>query len=239
MKIAVLLPGHIRTWDYCKENFINTIYDTNHKIDVFVDTYNEIFRTDYPLHDEDKMNIVKSDEEIFSLFEGINVVDFKIETQLSKDPSAMQMNKILKITKTYEEYEKKYGKYDLVIRSRFDILLDKKINYEKILYRCKDKKIIYNEKIIDKQKNSKIVYIGNGAVHRPENDMFAICDTDTFKIYGKRFLQHSGPHESMIHIANKYNILYSQTIGISIVRLGGPGESVESKTYNKTYKIFK
>ncbi len=46
MKIAVLLPGHIRTWDYCKQNFMDTIYDNNHTMDVFVDTYNEIFRPD-------------------------------------------------------------------------------------------------------------------------------------------------------------------------------------------------
>lgn len=224
MKIAVLLPGHIRTWDHCKQNFMDTIYDSNHTIDVFVDTYNDIFRPDYELHDENKMNIVKNDDEISALFEGINVVDLKIERQNEGLPSIMQMNKILKVTNTYEEYENINGKYDLVVRSRCDILLDEKLDYEKIFESC---------------KNSKLIYIGNGAVHMPENDMFAICNTDTFKIYGKRFLEDLYPHGSMVMIANKYGVSYSQTIGISIVRLGGPGETVESKIYNRTYKVFK
>jgi len=224
MKIAVLLPGHIRTWDYCKQNFMDTIYDNNHTIDVFVDTYNELFRPDYELHDENKMNIIKSNDEITSLFDGINVVDLKIENTTIGNHSILQMYKILKITNTYEEYEKIHGKYDLVVRSRFDILLDKKIDYEKIYESC---------------KNSKLIHIGDGAVHRSDNDLCAVCNTDTFKIYGKRVLHDEGPHGSMTVIANIYGIYYSQTIGISIVRLGGPGQSVQSKIYNKTYKISK
>jgi len=43
----------------------------------------------------------------------------------------------------------------------------------------------------------------------------------------------------MTVIANIYGVHYLQSIGISIVRLGGPGQSTESKLYNKTYKIFK
>ncbi len=137
MKIAVLLPGHIRTWDYCKQNFMDTIYDKSHTIDVFVDTYNEIFRPDYELHDENKMNIIKTDDEISSLFDGINVVDLKIEKTPIGNHSILQMYKILKITNTYEEYEKMNGKYDLVVKSRLDILLDEKLDYEKIYESCK------------------------------------------------------------------------------------------------------
>ena len=44
-------------------------------------------------------------------------------------------------------------------------------------------------------------------------------------------------HGSMTDIKNKHNILYSQTIGISIVRPGGPGTDLIYN--NKTYKIFK
>ncbi len=170
------------------------------------------------------MNIIKSNDEITSLFDGINVVDLKIENTTIGNHSILQMYKILKITNTYEEYEKIHGKYDLVVRSRFDILLDKKIDYEKIYESC---------------KNSKLIHIGDGAVHRSDNDLCAVCNTDTFKIYGKRVLHDEGPHGSMTVIANIYGIYYSQTIGISIVRLGGPGQSVQSKIYNKTYKISK
>ena len=60
MKIAILLPGHIRAWDVCKQNFMDTIYDNSHQIDVFVDTYNEIFRNDYVLHKENEIIVAIS-----------------------------------------------------------------------------------------------------------------------------------------------------------------------------------
>lgn len=213
MKIAVLLPGHIRAWEFCKDNFLNTIYDTRHEIDVFVDTYNDIFRNDYPLHDENQMNIIKSNSEVLEMFFGINVVDFKIEPQLTGDPEEMQIRKILRIVSAYETREAEFGRYDLVIRSRCDILLDEPLNYELIYNTCKD---------------TKLVYIGHGAVHMKENDMFAVANTDTFKIYGKRFFECNKVHASMNFIEEKYNVSYSQTVGISIVRLN-----------NKTYTVFK
>jgi hypothetical protein len=222
MKIAVLIPGHIRAWEVCKENFMNTIYDTNHMIDVFIDTYNEIYRNDYSLHNENGMNISEEDNNILSLFGGINVVDFKIEKQIPMEPETAQIRKILKVVNAYEKYENENGKYDLVIRTRFDILLDEKLDYKKIYNQCKD---------------SKLIYIANGAVHREENDMFAICNSDTFKIYGRRFYHNPYVHSSMITIKKKYGIQYSQTIGISIVRLGGPGKSINFNGTN--YTIFK
>lgn len=228
MKIAILLPGHLRAWEYCKQNFISNLYDTSHQVDVFVDTYNNVFRHDYTLHKENELKIIKENNEIISLFEGINVVDFKIENQpennnLISNAEEMQIKKLLRITNTYEQYESQNEKYDLVVRSRFDILLDSKLDYNSIYENCR--------------KDPYLIYIGNGAVRTHENDMFAICNTETFKIYGKRFLEIPYVHVSMSHIKNKYNINYSQSVGISIVRLGGDGESI---TYNGTqYKIHK
>jgi hypothetical protein len=214
LKIAVLLPGHIRAWDYCKQNFMDTIYDNTHQIDVFIDTYNDIFRNDYQLHKENEMGIIKDDSEVLSLFEGINVVDFKIENQIPGDAEQMQIRKILKNVETYENYEQMNGLYDLVIKSRCDILLDEKLDYEEIHRNCVE---------------SRLIYIGTGAVHMRENDMFAICNSETFKFYGKRFLDFPTIHRSMNEIELKYNVSYSQTIGISIVRLDG----------NKNYTVFK
>lgn len=234
MKIAILLPGHIRAWDYCKDNFMNNLYDTNHSVDVFIDTYNDIFRNDYHLHKENEVNIIKNNNEILSLFDGINVVDFKVESMAeansaatgmlprgSGDAETMQIRKILRVVDTYEQYENLHGKYDLVVRTRFDLILEKKLNYESIFENC---------------KNSKLIYIGNGAVHMPQNDMFAVCNTDTFKIYGKRFIDLPKVHASMDHIKNSHGVSYSQTINISIVRLGGPGNVVNFN--NKNYRVF-
>lgn len=213
MKIAILLPGHARAWEFCKQNFLDTLYDKNHHIDVFVETYNQIFRSDYHLHNEFQMNIVKTDDEIKDLFREINVVNFSIEPEILGISEQMQKRKILRCFESFTDYETKNGKYDLVVRSRFDLLFDEKLNYDDIYRRCLD--------------NPKLIFIGNGALHMPENDMFAICNTDTFKIYIDRLNTYPNQqevmlhHYSMRHIAQAYGICYSQTIGISIARLDG------------------
>ena len=38
MKIAILLTGHIRSWKYCKQAFLNA-FNSDNKIDIFVHTY--------------------------------------------------------------------------------------------------------------------------------------------------------------------------------------------------------
>ncbi len=64
MKIAILLPGHLRAWEYCKQNFISNLYDTSHQVDVFVDTYNNVFRHDYTLHKENELKIIKENNTV-------------------------------------------------------------------------------------------------------------------------------------------------------------------------------
>lgn len=235
MKIAILILGHLRAWEVCRENFLNTLYDETHQIDVFLDTYNRIFRSDYELYGENQIDFVLSDDAILKLFDNINVVDFKVEPELVGDSEGLQIRKILRVVKSYEEYEKIHGKYDLVVRTRFDLLLDKKIDYDYLLEGIK--------------KNPKIIHIGNGSIDMEENDMFAVCDSDTFKIYGNRFLEINGRddynlllelcgkrffeipfiHGSLILIKSLYGLKYIQDIGISVVRLNG----------NKQYKVFK
>jgi len=215
MKIAVVMAGHLRGWDYCKKNFLENLYDTNHNFDVFCETYNEIYRTDYHLHNEKDMKITKTDEEIKSLFDGINVVKFGIEPEQLGLSEKMQKRKLLKVFNSFLEYEHFNGKYDLCIRYRFDLLLDNKLDYEYILEKCTE--------------NKKLIFIGDGALHMPENDMFAITNSDTFKIYMNRLNTYPNQNEPMIHhwsmkhIQEQFGTVHSQTIGISIVRLDGNG----------------
>lgn len=221
MKIAVLIAGHIRSWDFCKSNFLENLYNSDHQIDVFIDTYNEIFRSDYHLHKEYEMNIIKNSDQIKEMFSGINVIDFGIEPEVVGPPQDMQKRKLLRVFNKFLEYEKNYNEYDLVMRYRFDLLLDKPLDYEYILQECTN--------------NPKLIFIGDGAVHMPQNDMMAICNSNAFKIYLNRLNTYplqGDPmihHYSMDHLIADYGIEYSQTIGISIVRLDG----------NKNYRIEK
>ncbi len=222
MKIAILMAGHIRSWDFCKSNFIENVYkNADHQIDVFIDTYNQIFRSDYHLHKEFEMNIVKENLQVQELFSGINVVSFGIEPEMLGAPQDMQKRKLLRVFNNFLEYEKTNGEYDLVMRYRFDLLLDKPLNYEYILQEC--------------TKNKKMIFIGDGAVHMTQNDMMAICNSHTFKIYLNRLNTYPAQcdpmihHYSMDHIVADFGVEYSQTIGISIVRLDG----------NKKYRVEK
>jgi hypothetical protein len=214
MRIAIILPGHVRAWSYCRENFLETLYNKNHDIDVFVETYNQLFRSDYSLHNENQMQITKSDDEIKEMFSGINVKYFGIEPELTGSSGMMQKRKILKCYEEVKREEEQNGKYGLLVRSRFDLLLDNPLDYDTILSEC--------------TQNEKLIYIGLGAVHMTQNDMFAACKSDAFSIYINRLNEYP-TNEDMIHhwsmdyIKEKHGIEYRQVIDISIVRLDGNG----------------
>lgn len=215
MKIAILIPGHIRAWDFCKENFMKNVYDTEHHIDVFIETYFQIFRTDYHLHKENEMQITKNEKEIRHMFDGLNVVHFGVEEQRSGPAATMQKEKLLKCYMNFSEFVKNNGAYDLVVRTRFDILFDEKINYNSIL-----------EQNI---KNPKLIFIATGVINMRHNDMFCVCIPETFDLYANRFNNNDDPHITMEQIERQHGIKYDNNTRISIVRLDG----------NKNYRIEK
>lgn len=231
MKIAILLPGHLRSWINCKQNFLDMVYDTNHQIDVFVDTYDKVFRSDSYSEAEKGLEIVLDKEQIYKLFDGINVVNFNIEPELVGDAERLQIKKMSNVYDSFHEYQKIHGTYDLVVRSRFDIVFDEKIDYEKIYSECKS--------------NPKLIYIGNGGIDLEENDMFAISTTELMTLYfksifdlyhidlqiildimkkvGDRFIQIPMVHKKIIYLSYLYGIQYNRDIGISIVRVDEKG----------------
>jgi hypothetical protein len=143
------------------------------------------------------------------------MVHLGIEPEILGLSQDMQKRKLLMVFDKFLEYEQQHGKYDLCIRYRFDLLLDYKLDYNYILDEC--------------SRNPKLIFIGNGALHMPENDMFAITNSDTFKIYMNRLntYPYQGEpmihHWSMRHIQQDFGTMHSQTIEISIVRLDGNG----------------
>ena len=168
MRIAVLIPGHLRPWDACKQNFLDTLYDTNHQIDVFVETYNSIFRSDGQIGGESELKYILSRDDVLSLFDGINVVYCNVETDLTGDAELLQIRKMNILYHSFQKYEFENGPYDLVVRSRFDILLDKTIDYNYIYSLCHD---------------SKNMFIGKGGVHLAENDLFAVSNSHLMRLY--------------------------------------------------------
>jgi len=213
MKIAIILPCHMRSWDFCRQNFLENVYDKDHEIDVFVDTYFETFRTDYHLHKENEMNVVLEENEIKSKFDGINVVHFNIENELLGQSWLMHKRKLLMAYSAVANREAEYGNYDLIVKYRFDILADYKLQYN-----------YYKRRL---ENNPNIIFMADGGVWMTdENDMAAITSSNNMKLYINRLNEYNNDdpmlfHSSLSYIANKYKIKYVQNIGISIVRLDG------------------
>ena len=214
LKIAILLPGHLRTWRYCRTNFIENLYDTQHSIDVFVDTYYNDFRTDMYAKHEKHFSRHLSATDIIELFEGINVISCHIEHENNADAGDEQKRKIQQIVRTLEEQQ---NEYDLIVRSRFDILVQEKVDYSSI----------YKE--TETQPN--LIHLGKGSVNGI-NDMFAVCRREVFSIYGNRFnlANTVNPHSSMYTIGSKYGVKYKHSIPTATVRIGADGKYRIEKT---------
>lgn len=214
MNIAVLLAGHLRFWKLCKENFIENIYSTNHQIDVFVDTYNVKYRSDYSVNGENEAeNALLSENSIRAEFDKLNLVHLSVEPEVLYDPifcRTPQARKLLRVYDAFIEYEKKHEiKYDLVIKSRFDIVLHKKLDY--------------NHLISEYSKNNNVIHISKGVVNcRPEhNDLFAISDRKTFDFYANRHREYSDvicPHTTIDLMSKNSGVVCIPYIPVSIYR---------------------
>ena len=208
LRIAILLPGHLRTWRYCRTNFLENVYDKQHSIDVFVDTYYNDFRTDMYAKHEKHFAKHLSASEIIELFTGINVISLNVELENNADAGDEQKRKILQIVRTLEEQE---NQYDLVVRSRFDILVQEKVDYSSI-YR-------------ETEEEPNLIHLGKGSVNGI-NDMFAVCRSKVFSIYGNRFnlVNTVDAHRSMYSIEAKYGVKYKHSIPTAAVRIGADGK---------------
>lgn len=144
MRTAILIVGHIRTWEHCKDNFIASfghLYP-----DVFVSTYD--LQYNYHPAQQHWMQSSKDTyltrDQINSFFEGINLISLDVEELASVMESYVtevnQLNKNFKEeTHTYLQYRKLQRclsmmldqeqtngfEYDAVIKIRADILHNK------------------------------------------------------------------------------------------------------------------
>jgi len=161
MKIAICLSGFIRTWEYSKVSFIkNLLQDLD--CDIFIHTYKQNYY-EYSSH---KKDIIYTDDEIKSMFDGLNVKDmviedrdvikeqidldckkyeditnYKIRIKESSDESENyvnlgiriydQLRKIHLCNKLRKNYQLKNNtKYDLIVKTRFDVLYIDKIDWK-------------------------------------------------------------------------------------------------------------
>lgn len=160
MRIAILIVGHIRTWEKCKENFIEAFGHLNS--DVFLTTYD----LQYNYHPAQKLNwmvgqrdVFLEEEEIVNLFKDINLIDVDYEKveDAKKDynvvydflhpnfkgeeHTVLQSRKIIRGFDIIKKYEQKNNfTYDVIIKIRSDI------HHNKFEYDISNKNIIISDK---------------------------------------------------------------------------------------------
>ena len=120
---------------------------------------------------------ISSEDQIKQMFSGLNIVDFNIESEIQYHEYKPQADKLQQSYKLFSEYVKKTGeKYDLIVRSRFDLILEQKLDYNYIYDVC-----VSNPKFLFQ---SHINGINFG---RDLNDQFAVSTPDVMEMYFKRF----------------------------------------------------
>lgn len=134
MNIAIILTGHLRTWEYCKQNFEENLLDSNENIDIFVNTYKNKFSPFVQRETETSFaNSIPqlTEEEIRGFFSGLNVVEFNIEEDFKLED--YNLNSMISMETSYFKFLKycfrNSKKYDLIISYRYDNFIYSKLNY--------------------------------------------------------------------------------------------------------------
>lgn len=211
MKIAILLSGHLRTWEFCKENFISNLLDKNHEITIIVDTYtttevNDVWYT--PTIPFEKYSIeekyLKSVDEIKNYFSEIPNIIFNIVDEVRCDNSRCEEPR--KLFNTFKILESLNKEFDIVIRSRFDLKINKKIDYISVFAALK-----YNPKLLILSHNNSYSF------RRDLNPVFAMSTFENMKLFYRRDIDLF-TSEQMIGRCLGHDTLEALSIYYDIVR---------------------
>lgn len=170
MKVALLLPGHIRTYDKTYDNLKKYILDY-YDCDIFISTY-ETFGSKYShIPDKVNVNLPIDKDDIINLYKPKDIIfleDKEENSYYNKLYKGFNLGMFYSLQKCNElkiKYEQENNfKYDLVIRSRFDLLINS-INYDEIL--------------LDSLNHPYIGQIWSDGI----TDQFAISNSDIMNIY--------------------------------------------------------
>lgn len=217
MKTAILLVGNIRTWSYCKDNFIQTFGHLNP--DIFVSTYNLQYNHHPYIQNliGDNEDVLLTNEEIVNIFSDVNIKNISIDSNLNYTLPETVNSLFSGLETTFHQYVnffksvqimEKFDKYDLVIKTRCDLL--------------------YNPINFDNALNSIIIDSGN--VY--PNDCILISNKDNIVNISKFIMQEffnplyntshiTPPHGLLNNAINHLNIpVQQQKIMNCVVRKG-------------------
>lgn len=197
--IAILISGHLRTWEFCKQTFIDNFLDSRYNIDIYCQTYSEV-ESSFPTNRVDNLGDyprVYTNSQISSLFENIPIVYLDILSENNFNPTNTIGPQAYYLEKLYNTFSSNTNKYDLIIKSRFDLILQTKLNYDYYLQYC-EQNILFMNRFYSYNIPPLLM------------DHLAIGNLFVMEKYFLRFSESLGVtevyHNSIDHICEKYNI---------------------------------
>lgn len=230
MKTAIILLGHVRTWEKTKDSFVSTFSHLNP--DVFVSTYDRQYGyhpyirglTNY--HSDE----VLTEDQITNLFSGISdniFLDITEAEMMDKFISQQQvlihpemkgiessMSQFIKMKHAVDnliEIEKEKNiKYDCIIKTRCDILYEDGLNFS----------VNDNEVLVD----SCNVFPNDCFIMAKRNSFIEISNfmVDEFYKFTNPTSNQNPPHIMLLNAFNKSSLnIVSKKIMKSVMRING------------------
>jgi len=165
MKIALCISGKPRSSMFCYPYIYDAFMNNKHQVDVFIHSWNQCRVLD--LYKPKKLEINSDSEVLNMLLPMLNLNGIKIEGNVQ--------NNILMYYSIKRCFDLIDSEYDVIIRARFDLLLQPKFDIESIINDLSNKK--YDIYIPTEEFN-----MGG------YNDQLAIGTYDAMKIYSDTFL---------------------------------------------------
>jgi hypothetical protein len=164
MKIALCLSGKARSSMFCYSYIYDAFMNNGHDVDVFIHSWDDCRVFD--LYRPKKLEINSDKEALNTLLPMLDLSGIKIEGNVQ--------NNVLMYYSIKKCFDLIDDEYDVVIRARFDLLLQPKFDIESILNDLKNKK--YD------------IYIPNEEFNMGGyNDQLAIGTFEAMKIYSDTF----------------------------------------------------
>jgi hypothetical protein len=123
VKVALCISGQPRSSMFCFPYIYDAFMNNNHQVDVFIHTWDNTRVID--LYNPKKVIIEDSKKVLDTLLPNITLHNLKIEGNIEHN--------ILMFYGIKQVYDLVDDDYDIVIRSRFDLLLQHKIDFQSIV----------------------------------------------------------------------------------------------------------
>ena len=164
MKIALCISGEARSSMFCYPYLYDAFMNNEHQVDVFVHTWKGCRALD--LYKPKKLEINSDSEALNMLLPTLNLNGVKIQGNVNTN--------VLMFCSIKKSFDLIDDEYDVVIRTRFDLLLQPKFDIESIL--------------TDLQNKKYDIYIPNVEFNLGGyNDQVAIGTYDAMKVYSDTF----------------------------------------------------